>query len=85
MQYNIQTYNLLKIDETVRYCTSCSKDVFLFSDLSNDNDAMNKMLDRTNDPLDSEPSSQYFDISDLLTAAFLKISSMEQIFPLNMQ
>ena len=46
---------------------------------------MNKMLDRTNDPLDSEPSSQYFDISDLLTAAFLKISSMEQIFPLNMQ
>ena len=40
------------------------------------------MLDRINDPLDSEASSWYFDISDLLTAAFLKISSMEQIFPL---
>ena len=34
---NIQTYNMLKEDETTWYCTSCSKDVFPFSDL-NDNE-----------------------------------------------
>ena len=34
---NIQTYTMLKEDETTWYCISCSKDVFLFSDL-NDNE-----------------------------------------------
>lgn len=42
---------------------------------------MKKRLDRINDLIDGEHSSSYFDISNLLTAAFLKISSMEQIFP----
>ena len=43
---------------------------------------MKKRLDRINDLIDGEHSSSYFDISNLLTAAFLKISSMELIFPL---
>ena len=34
---NIQTYNMLKKDETACYCISCSKDIFPFSDL-NDNE-----------------------------------------------
>ena len=41
-----------------------------------------KRLDRINDLIDGEHFSSYFDISNLLTAAFLKISSMELIFPL---
>ena len=31
---NIQTYNMLKEDKTVWYCISCSKDVFIFSELN---------------------------------------------------